>query len=85
MTITYFSPNKMSARTNINKNPNSSLQGWGSGINGANANATTNATGFPPPKGQEYAQNSTTANNNAMSRDEPRDGANSSSSEQRQR
>ncbi|KAF7342347.1 hypothetical protein MVEN_01823300 [Mycena venus] len=43
-------------------NTNGSLQGWGSGINGANANATTNATGFPAPKGQEYAQNSTTAN-----------------------
>ncbi|KAJ7131792.1 hypothetical protein C8R43DRAFT_1023906 [Mycena crocata] len=34
---------------------------WGGGINGANANATTNSTGLPPPKGQEYAQNSTTA------------------------
>ncbi|KAJ7059598.1 hypothetical protein C8F01DRAFT_1145072 [Mycena amicta] len=31
-------------------------EGWGSGINGANADATTNATGFPPPRGQEYAQ-----------------------------
>ncbi|KAJ7664250.1 hypothetical protein B0H17DRAFT_1092003, partial [Mycena rosella] len=36
---------------------------WGSGINGAHANATTNSAGFPPPKGQEYAQNSTTASN----------------------
>ncbi|KAJ6459956.1 hypothetical protein C8R45DRAFT_1030169, partial [Mycena sanguinolenta] len=43
-------------------NTNSSLQGWGSGINGANPNATTNPTGFPAPPGQEYAQNSTTAN-----------------------
>ncbi|KAJ7875591.1 hypothetical protein B0H14DRAFT_2715737 [Mycena olivaceomarginata] len=37
---------------------NSSLQGWGSGINGANPNATENQTGFPAPKGPEYAQNS---------------------------
>ncbi|KAK7042036.1 hypothetical protein R3P38DRAFT_2888227 [Favolaschia claudopus] len=43
-------------------NNNPSLQGWGSGINGANPNATTNATGFPAPGGKEYAQNSTTAN-----------------------
>ncbi|KAJ7454139.1 hypothetical protein FB451DRAFT_1280293 [Mycena latifolia] len=44
--------------------PGGSLQvGWGSGINGGNADATTNSTGFPPPKGQEYAQNSTTAGN----------------------
>ncbi|KAJ7031440.1 hypothetical protein C8F04DRAFT_1110272 [Mycena alexandri] len=48
-----------------NNGPGGSLQGWGSGINGDNANATTNTTGFPPPKGQEYAQNSTTANANA--------------------
>ncbi|KAJ7140535.1 hypothetical protein C8R43DRAFT_1017417, partial [Mycena crocata] len=44
-----------------NNGPGGSLQGWGGGINGGNANATTNSTGFPPPKGQEYAQNSTTA------------------------
>ncbi|KAJ7289438.1 hypothetical protein C8J57DRAFT_1459439 [Mycena rebaudengoi] len=31
------------------------------GINGANSNAATNTTGFAPPKGAEYAQNSTTA------------------------
>ncbi|KAJ7164394.1 hypothetical protein C8R46DRAFT_1099429 [Mycena filopes] len=45
-----------------NSGPGGSLQGWGSGINGGNANATTNSTGFAPPKGQEYAQNSTTNN-----------------------
>ncbi|KAJ6474544.1 hypothetical protein DFH09DRAFT_1218086 [Mycena vulgaris] len=44
--------------------PGNSLQGWGSGINGANADATANSAGFPPPKGPEYAQNSTTAGNN---------------------
>ncbi|KAF8209159.1 hypothetical protein K438DRAFT_1930074 [Mycena galopus ATCC 62051] len=48
--------------TNTATTDNSSLQGWGSGINGANPNATTNPTGFPAPRGQEYAQNSTTAN-----------------------
>ncbi|KAJ7722389.1 hypothetical protein B0H16DRAFT_357423 [Mycena metata] len=51
--------------TGNNNGPGGSLQGWGSGINGGNTNATTNTTGFPPPKGQEYAQNSTTANANA--------------------
>ncbi|KAJ6562207.1 hypothetical protein B0H19DRAFT_1143839 [Mycena capillaripes] len=51
-----------SAATTNNNGPGGSLQGWGSGINGANANAATNPTGFPAPKGQEYAQNSTTAN-----------------------
>ncbi|KAJ7088750.1 hypothetical protein B0H15DRAFT_930833 [Mycena belliarum] len=47
--------------------PGNSLQGqgWGTGINGGNADATTHTTGFPPPKGAEYAQNSTTANANA--------------------
>ncbi|KAJ7503771.1 hypothetical protein B0H11DRAFT_1984228 [Mycena galericulata] len=54
-----------------NNGPGESLQGWGSGINGANPEATTNSTGFPPPKGQEYAQNSTTAGQGAMNVDRP--------------
>ncbi|KAJ7808644.1 hypothetical protein B0H13DRAFT_1972003 [Mycena leptocephala] len=33
------------------------------GIDGANANATTNSTAFPPLNGQEHAANSTTATN----------------------
>ncbi|CAK5272722.1 unnamed protein product, partial [Mycena citricolor] len=48
------------AGARVNNGPGESLQGWGSGINGANPEATTNATGFAPPKGAEYAQNSTT-------------------------
>ncbi|KAJ6628619.1 hypothetical protein B0H10DRAFT_1990581 [Mycena sp. CBHHK59/15] len=46
-----------------NNGPGNSLQGRGSGINGGNSNATTNAVGFPPPKGQEYAQNSSVSGN----------------------
>ncbi|KAJ7914092.1 hypothetical protein B0H13DRAFT_451985 [Mycena leptocephala] len=42
--------------TTNNSGPGGSLQGWGSGINGGNPNATTNTTGFPAPTGQEYAQ-----------------------------
>ncbi|KAJ7078661.1 hypothetical protein C8R44DRAFT_825199 [Mycena epipterygia] len=54
-------PMATSQNANGNNGPGNSLQGWGSGINGGNANATTNSAGFPPPRGQEYAQNSTTA------------------------
>ncbi|KAF7292656.1 hypothetical protein MIND_01163800 [Mycena indigotica] len=39
--------------------PGNSLQGWGTGINGANSEATTSSYGFPPPRGAAYAQNST--------------------------
>ncbi|KAJ7106658.1 hypothetical protein C8R44DRAFT_858229 [Mycena epipterygia] len=57
-----------SQNANVNHNgPSNSLQGWGSGINGGNANATTNSAGFQPPRGQEYAQNSTTTNSNMKS------------------
>ncbi|KAJ7628004.1 hypothetical protein DFH06DRAFT_1141502 [Mycena polygramma] len=54
-------PGAHNSTTANNNGPGESLQGWGSGINGGNANATMNATGFPAPQGQEYAQNSTTA------------------------
>ncbi|KAJ7636411.1 hypothetical protein FB45DRAFT_1001531 [Roridomyces roridus] len=43
-----------------NNGPNGALSGWGSGINGANAEATTNPTGFPAPKGKEYEQTCST-------------------------
>ncbi|KAJ7212080.1 hypothetical protein GGX14DRAFT_621654 [Mycena pura] len=33
----------------------------GTGINGVNTDATTNSAGFPPPVGEAYAKNSTTA------------------------
>ncbi|KAJ7665194.1 hypothetical protein DFH06DRAFT_1323593 [Mycena polygramma] len=64
----------MSAPTNTDNGPGESLQGWGSGINGANASATTNATGFPAPKGKEYAQNSTTAKAKTESADSAKAG-----------
>ncbi|KAJ7747161.1 hypothetical protein DFH07DRAFT_942464 [Mycena maculata] len=54
-------PNAYSGNADPANGAGNSLPGWGSGINGGNANATTNSTGFAPPKGQEYAQNSTTA------------------------
>ncbi|KAF7319203.1 hypothetical protein HMN09_00257000 [Mycena chlorophos] len=54
----------VNAGTGAGMGPGDSLQGWGSGINGANPDATVNSTGFPPPRGQEYAQNSTTTSSN---------------------
>ncbi|KAJ7229828.1 hypothetical protein GGX14DRAFT_691973 [Mycena pura] len=41
--------------------PAGAMRGWGTGINGANADATTNSAGFPPPAGDAYAKNSRTA------------------------
>nr|GAT57308.1 predicted protein [Mycena chlorophos] len=55
----------VNAGTGAGMGPGDSLQGWGSGINGANTDATVNSTGFPPPRGQEYAQNSTTTSSNS--------------------
>ncbi|KAF7326123.1 hypothetical protein MKEN_00463800 [Mycena kentingensis (nom. inval.)] len=54
-------PGTAAATATTGAGPGNSLQGWGGGINGANPEVATNSTGFPPPRGQEYVQNSTTA------------------------